>query len=239
MESGESKLPTPQILISPQILSTLFWIYWKIQKFLQKSQKYPLKTVISGDTPPEFWTGGDSPHLPRWCCWCLWHMKALHHSFFHSSQYGNFHRQCRMPSMLMCRTRSCVHAWLRQTWHMRNCAEFIRSAPNWKNPSIELDALTDPLHQNFGEMAIVPKFLRSPQHQYGKFPSTMPNALPLWCTQLFWKPKKIFNWPFLDGLKTFWPFFYTFQMILFTFLPTLAFCSPFWLVWPFCMTFLG
>ena len=60
----------------------------------------------------------------------------------------------------------------------------------------------------------------------------MPNALPRWCAELFWKPKyfvDLFWWfdNFLDlSCKLFWWFCWRFCQLL-------SFCSPIWLVRPF------
>ena len=77
-----------------------------------------------------------------------------------------------------------------------------RWVPDWKNPSIVQDALTDPLRQNFSTTAIAPKFFMPPQHQCGKFPSTMPNTIPCWFAELFRKPKYSVDL-FLAGWVTF------------------------------------
>ena len=62
---------------------------------------------------------------------------------------------------------------------------FYPLPPTGKNPSIAPDASSDPLCRNFRTTAIAPKLFMPPQHQYGKFPSTMQNALQCWCAELF------------------------------------------------------
>ena len=78
-----------------------------------------------------------------------------------------------------------------------------------KSPSIAQDASTDPLRQNFGTMAIAPKIFRSAQHQYRKFPSTMPNAVSDSHTDVLnsFENQNILL-TFFAGWITFWPLLY-------------------------------